>query len=67
MRSESLWFIIFHLLPSLVVIVFASRMVEINARAYPRLYGPIGRRIALVVLYITAVLWVMIGIKWFLK
>ena len=35
------------LLPGLLIIVFTRRIVVYNARAYPRLYGRVGRVLAL--------------------
>lgn len=64
MLPNIIWFTIFHLVPSLLLLFFAHRMVEANARAYPRLYGPVGRRIALGVLYVMSILWVVIGLRW---
>ena len=58
------WFVLFFFMPSLLIITFARRMVESNARTYPRLYGPVGRTIALVVMYVAGTLWTAIGLWW---
>jgi hypothetical protein len=66
MIKDILVFLIFFLTPSLLMLVFARRMVEYNARSYPRVYGPLTRTITLVMCYVIGVIWIVGGVMYLL-
>ena len=66
MIKDILVFLIFFLTPSLLMLVFARRMVEYNARSYPRVYGQLTRTITLVMCYVIGVIWIVGGVMYLL-
>ena len=49
-------------LPGLLTIIFAKRMVDYNARSYPRIYTPFMKKFALVLFYLGGLGWMLFGI-----
>jgi len=67
MIRDSGIFLVFFLTPGLLMLIFARRMVEYNARSYPRAYGPLTRIITLVMCYIIGVVWIGGGIIYLVR
>ncbi len=59
--QQIVFFLIMFLLPGLIIIVFSRKIVEYNARHYPRIYGPRGRKIILWGLYVAGIYWIVRG------
>lgn len=63
MHSPVILFLLFFLLPALLVIAFAHRMIACSARRYPRLYGRVVRVLALLGIYVGATWWIVEGLR----
>lgn len=59
-------FIVFFLLPGLALLVFAPRLKDLNARLFPRLYGPREQAGALFVYYVVGMIWIVLGFVTFI-
>jgi hypothetical protein len=59
--SNVVTFLTLCLLPGLIVLAFARRAVESNARTYPRVYGRYGKILALFGAYAGAIFWIVKG------
>jgi tryptophan-rich sensory protein len=63
MSSDMVRFIAAYLIPGLLIILFAKKAIEFNARAYPRVYGRVGRPVFLFMAYAIGIVWIMIGFQ----
>ncbi len=54
-------YICLFLAPGIFVVVFARKMVESNARAYPRIYTPLMRKFALLLFYTVGIGFIVLG------
>ncbi len=61
MLNDIVGFLVFFLLPGLVLLVFGRKMVEYNARSYPRVYGRIGKPLTLLICYLVGLFWISLG------
>jgi hypothetical protein len=61
MIIDILVFIIAFLLPGAALIVFARKLVELNVRAAPKLYGPSNQAGAYFVYRVVGFAWIVLG------
>lgn len=66
MVRDIIIFLVVFLTPSLLILGFARRMVEYNARSYPRIYGPVMRVFVLILFYVVGVIWLSGGVMYLL-
>jgi hypothetical protein len=64
MARDIIIFLVVFFTPGLLILVFARRMVEYNARSYPRIYGPVMRMFALILFYVIGVMWLSGGVMY---
>mgnify|MGYP000362651754 FL=1 len=62
MQSDMIPCLLFYLLPGLAIIVLARKIVDWQARLYPRWYGPLRRLAVLLALYAGGAWWVVQGL-----
>lgn len=66
MVRDIIIFLVVFLTPSLLVLIFAPRMVAYNARSYPRIYGPVTRTFTLIMFYVIGIMWLGGGVMYLL-
>jgi len=59
--NDLLIFVVFFLLPGGVLEISARKLVEWNARSFPRLYGPAQRVGACFVYRVVGMAWIVLG------
>ena len=60
--SDMITFVLFCLLPGVLLIVFAPRLVALNEKYAPRFHGPAMRSTALLAYRIGGVIWILFGL-----
>lgn len=61
MSRNLVLYICLFLAPGILVVVFARKMVESNARSYPRIYTPLMRKFALLLFYVVGIGFIILG------
>jgi len=63
MESDVIVFLLYFLLPGLAIIVFARKIVDWQAKLYPRWYGPVRKILGWLVLYAIGIWWIVRGVQ----
>ncbi len=59
--NNLLVFVVLFLVPGLLLLRFARKLVDLNKRLYPKLYGEANQAGALIVYYIVGTIWIFLG------
>lgn len=62
MERNIVLYIFIFLVPGILLLLFARKIVEYNAKSYPRVYTPLMRRFALLLFFIGGILLIFVGL-----
>ncbi len=62
MERNIILYVCFFLTPGILILLFSRKMVEYNARSYPRIYTPLMKKFALMLFFVGGMLLILVGL-----